>query len=132
MPVSRGLVIALVLGFGLFNQFLFTALGAATAAEGREAEAEIFVLVANSLAGVLAIACIGFVVTTVPRRISDWTIVLAAVSAGVVIHWHGALSTATRTGWGWFIVNGALALWLVRGWFRRGWRRRQLRRAAKT
>jgi len=125
LPVSRGLIIALVLSFGLFNQILFTALAVATAAEGRQDQADLIALVAQVVGGVLAVACIGFLVTARTRRFSDGLFLGVAVLAGGVAVSRGWWADRAATGWCLLGLNGALALWLARGWMRRAWQRRK-------
>jgi len=128
LPISRGLVLALVLGFGLFNQVLFAALAAATRGEGRQAEAEMFVLVANSIGGLLAMVCIGLMVTAAQRRSADWIVLAIGGTAGIAAIWQGWLAEPAQVGLLLLVLNITFALWLMRGWIRRGWRRHKLRR----
>lgn len=125
LPVSRALVVALVLGFGLFNQLLFTALAAATAAEGRQAEADLFVLVAQAVGGVLTVACMAFVVTAIQRTASDWGVLVAALAGGGVALWRWMSLGPAASSWVLLATNLFLAAWLTRGWLRRAWVRRK-------
>lgn len=127
LPVSRGLIIALVLGFGLFNEMLFTALAAATAAEGKQDQANLIGFVALGLGGLLTAACIGFLVTASARRITDGIVVVAAVAMSGGSIWRGWPAGTLQTGWWWLALNGVLTLWLARGWLRRAWQRRKSR-----
>lgn len=121
LPVSRALIIALALGFGLFNQVLFAALGLAVAAEGRAEVGGRLLMVSWSLAGVLFVASITFMATA---RLRGWT----DAAAGLLAAGFGALgatemvsdspSPAAATGW-LVAANVLLALWLTRGWLRR-------------
>jgi hypothetical protein len=118
LPVSRALVAAVALGFGLFNQALFGVLGLASMREGRIPAGETFTLVSLVVGAFAAAAAVGFAVLPGTRR---WTDAAVAVGALAVAAWSGlqvAASVAAASLW-LLAVNTLLATWLARGWLRR-------------
>jgi hypothetical protein len=121
MPVSRGLVIALALGFGLFNQILFGALGLALVGEGRAAVGGKLLIVSWSVGAALLVADFVFMATAELRRWTDLMAALLAIAlAGAALASIAGGSAGTMTGL-LLAATGWLALWLSRGWLRRAW-----------
>ena len=127
LPVSRQLIVALALGFGVFNQILFAVLGAAVVEEGRM-EAGSQLMIVSLVIGLLVLLVNGaFLATTRPRRMTDvMGGVLGIFAAGLAL-WSvlkGDVFNAT-----WFLLGASLwfAFWMTRGWLRRALRRKQSR-----
>lgn len=124
LPVSRALVLALALGFGLFNQILFTVLGHAVIADGNRAAGERLMTIGVIVGAALTVAGVMFLVTTAARRWSDVLaggLVLAAVVLAVFRGRQDGLPAAAVP---LLVANGGLAAWWSRGWLRRVLRRR--------
>lgn len=125
LPVSPALIGALAIGFALFNEFLFAALGAAVVAEGRAEAGERLVWVSLALGAILLVAQLVLLAAARTRR---WTDLLAAAVA---------LGCAGMAGYAWqkgapvpaagylLLSNFLCSLWHLRGWFRRAWQRRR-------
>jgi hypothetical protein len=118
LPVSRPVLAALGLGFGLFNQSLFAVLGAAVAAEGRAETGEKLALVALVLGAVVLAGALAAAALPPSRRWTDLAAAALAASGGV---WAAsAVPNAPVAAAGWLLVaNLGLAAWLARGWARR-------------
>jgi len=123
LPVSRGLVIALALGFGLFNQLLFAIAGTAIAAEGRADVGARMLAVSAIVGAALVVANTIFLLTTRARHWSDGVagvITLAVVAWAGVRGWRDGLAGLV---WPLLVANGWFALWWSRGWLRRAFAR---------
>jgi len=128
-PVSRGLVVALLCGFGLFNQVLFALLGSAVLAEGR-ADVGLLALRVSAVAG-LGLFALGAGLTLAARRRAWSDAILVAVAAGVGgwPAWRFFAGGDVTAVWGLVAANLLLCAWLARGWARRFWGRRRRQRA---
>ncbi len=127
LPVSRGLVIALALGFGLFNEILFGVLGAALAAEGRAGMGGRWLIVSGVIGLLLFLTNLLFLTSTHPRR---WTDATAGVITAGIAGWGIARGIALAWGaaaWPILGANAVMAAWWSRGWLRRAFARRRSR-----
>jgi hypothetical protein len=119
LPVSRGLVIALALGFGLFNQILFAVAGTALVAEGRPEIGATWLWVSVIVGGLLGTANVTFLLTARPRRWSDGG---AGAIAAVIAAWavqRGFVHGLPAAVWPAVGANLGMAAWWSRGWGRR-------------
>lgn len=119
LPVSRGLVLALALGFGLFNELLFAIAGTAIVAEGRASVGATWLLVSVIVGGVLGATNLVFLTTARPWRWSDG---VAGGFAVACMTW--AIAQLIGKGvagavWPTVIANLGWAAWWSRGWLRR-------------
>ncbi len=120
LPISTGLVVALVLGFGLFNQLLFAALGLAVAGEGRPEAGLRLCLVSVGVGLLLVAAVVGLTILSRARRWSDGVVLAGALLAagwGAPAVAGGRLPAVLAP----LAANLGLAAWLARGWARRAW-----------
>lgn len=127
LPISRELVIALALGFGLFNQLLFGVLGQAVIAEGHADVGERWLLVSAAIGAVLFAVNLVFVVTAPTRHGSDAVTGLVTVAFVVWAVQRGATGHVAAACWIALGTNLGMAAWWLRGWARRGlarWRGR--------
>jgi hypothetical protein len=128
LPVSRGLVVALALGFGLFNEILFAGFGSASTAQGRiEFGSVLLVFSAAVGAAVFAVSFV-FLLTAKSRHRSD---LVVGVIAAVLAAWatiRGVRHGVDAAVWLLFAANVWLAAWWSRGWLRRAIARRRTHR----
>jgi hypothetical protein len=128
-PVSPGLIIALAFAFGLFNQVLFGALGAAVVEEGRADVGGRLQMVSVVIASGLVLTGVGFSIFSRGRAWGD------AIVGGLVLlggTWLGWVSWRFNPGlvvWPYLGVTLVLAGWLARGWV---WRAVGVRRAGRA
>ena len=127
LPLSRGLIIALALGFGLFNQVLFGVLGAAVVKEGRADVGATFLAISAGVGVALFAVCGWFLISARPRRGRDGLAGVVATGCAVVAGWRGWQQGAGGA------VNPLLLanLWLG-AWWSRGWLRKFLARSRRT
>ncbi|MGH8020490.1 MAG: hypothetical protein ACREIA_19830, partial [Opitutaceae bacterium] len=123
LPVSPALLVALAIGFGLFNQILFAVLGAAVVGEGRVETGGKLVWISLALGGGVFAALMTLAALAKPRRATD--LAAALPTAGL---FAGAIAQAVTDAPGpaaWLLLagNAWFALWLARGWARRFWAR---------
>lgn len=119
LPISRGLVLALAFGFGLFNQLLFAVAGTAVVAEGRPDIGATWMIVSVVVGSVLGLVNVIFLLTA---RARHWTDALAMVVAASVAIWaiaRGVRHDVSAAVWPATAANLLLALWWSRGWLRR-------------
>ncbi|HEX9786326.1 MAG TPA: hypothetical protein VGA56_26830 [Opitutaceae bacterium] len=125
LPISPGLIAALVVAFGVFNEILFAALGGAVISEGRDLTGEKLLWVSVAIGGCLLVVLLTLLAIARPRRCSDGiaaisSLVLALAAIGRLHHLEVGAGT-----WLLFGANLMLVLWLARGWARRAWVRRR-------
>jgi hypothetical protein len=118
LPISRPLVAALGLGFGLFNEVLFAVLGAAVTGEGRPDVGEPLALVSLVLGAFVLAAALALAGLAGQRR---WTDAVAGAIGAVAGLWAGWTVRAAPLGaLPWQLAGNLwLAAWLLRGWMRR-------------
>jgi hypothetical protein len=119
LPVSRGLVIALALGFGLFNEVLFSVLGAAILAQGRVDVGPRMVGIGVVVGAILFVVSFAFLVTSRSRH---WTDMVAGIFAAGLCAWavmRGVQHGMAGVAWPLLGANAWLAAWWSRGWLRR-------------
>ena len=112
-PVTLALVVALGIGFALFNEILFWALGVELAREQSMAQALLFARISGGLGILVWGALAAMLLRSGSRR---WTDGLVSIVT------FGALTAAvgwTRSAGNVLLVNAALASWLARGWGKR-------------
>lgn len=117
--INRGMILALVLAFGLFNEILFAVFGAALLAENNPAAGMNLSLVSCAIGAGLLAAVIGFVGFAPQRRGTDLAAILIAAVVAIIA---GGKFLAHATGAAVALLLAAniwLALWLGRGWLRR-------------
>jgi hypothetical protein len=117
--VSRELVVALALGFGLFNQTLFAVLGTAVTKEGNAEVGATFITIAIAVGAVLFAVSGLFLVTARSRRWSDGLAALAAASLAAFAGWRGCMSGVSGIAAPLLIANLWLGAWWSRGWLRK-------------
>lgn len=125
LPVSKQLMIALALGFGVFNQIMFSVLGAAVADEGRVELGARLMVVSLSVGFLVLLVNIAFLATIRPWRTSDVIGASLGIFAAVSAVWSivkGEVAGAT-----WFLLGSScwFVFWMTRGWLRRALRRKQ-------
>jgi hypothetical protein len=116
--VTAGLVAALGVAFGFFNEVLFGALALALAQEHRAAPALIFARISAGLGLVMWIALAWAIGRSPARRASDAAVALATLATVVL-----AILPPLSAG-GIAAANTALGLWLARGWGKRKFTRK--------
>ncbi len=124
-PVSPQLVFDLLLGFGVFNQFLLLLLATALRRDGRADGAELCLVVAGLLALALYLAALAWQWSSRWLRVSDavlFALLAAPVLGGAVVtvalkRGDAALVAA--------VANLVLVLWQARGFLRKVWARRR-------
>lgn len=126
LPLSKPLIAALALGFGTFNQMLFTVLGAAVIAEERIEVGSRLMVVSLAIGLLVLLVSVAFLTTTRPWRISDAIgSGLGFAAAGLAV-WSVLQSDMMNANWFLLGTNLWFAFWMSRGWLRRALRRRQL------
>jgi hypothetical protein len=125
LPVSKQLVAALALGFGVFNQMMFAVLGAAVAGERRVEMGGKLMIVSLLIGLVVLLVNVTLLTTTRPRRISDIVGGSLGVLAAVLAVWSILKSDGVNATWFLLGANLWFACWMSRGWVRRSLRRKQ-------
>ncbi len=123
-PISPQLVFDLVLGFGVFNQFLLVLLAAALRRDGRVEPALLCVTIAAALGATLYLAALAWQWRSRWLRASDAFLyallsapVLGGAAIGLWLH-RGDAALVSAVG------NLLLVCWQGRGFLRRLWARR--------
>jgi hypothetical protein len=123
--VSKQLIAALALGFGVFNQMMFAVLGAAVAGEGRVEMGGKLMVISLLIGLVVLLVNVTLLTTTRPRRISDIVGGSLGVLAAVLAVWSILKSDGVNATWFLLGANLWFACWMSRGWVRRALRRKQ-------
>lgn len=128
LPVSRQLIAALALGFGLFNEVLFGVLGSALVDEGRIVVATRFLVISGMVGAALFAANLVLMLTA---RTRTWTDAIAVSVPLALAGWAVARAIGagvTSAAFPLLLANLAFAAWWSRGWARRYLARLQARR----
>lgn len=125
LPVSKPLMAALALGFGIFNQTLFSVLGSAVVAEGRVEVGGRLIGVSLVIGSLVVLANVVFLSTTRPWRITDLIGGSLGILAAVLTAWFFLTGDTDRAKWFLLGANLWFAFWMSRGWLRRALRRKQ-------
>ena len=120
-PLTRELIIALVLGFGLFNQCLFALLAANTAKANYEASST-FAVISIAIGTFEFVAGIACVLVAKSRRATDVAVSALAILPAIMAARSASVGEVRSSAWLLLIGNLCGALWVLRGWFRRAWR----------